>query len=246
MSVMERYLKYIGQIGSGERTMPENLPSAEGASMADSVLNLVKACAAQDGETISAEELAEFDPTQLEAAFAAMQAPAEPAPAEEAPEDENLPHIEEPDGPRNAYEVLLDCCLLDDGMFQYLIQTLKEHDGLGFFRLSQVTTKQDIRPEDFLYWLATKEQRADREEQVCVALMDLILHRLKDEGKLELLAALISGDQITFELFRCDCPELMHLPEATYDWFERNYLSRYYPVRLMLRLHGVPFPEVGA
>ena len=58
----------------------------------------------------------------------------------------------------------------------------------------------------------------------------------------ELLAALLSGDQKTFELFRCQAPELVHLPEATYDWYSRNYLDQYYPVRFMMRLHGVTFP----
>ncbi len=35
----------------------------------------------------------------------------------------------------------------------------------------------------------------------------------------------------------------MHLPEATFDWYCRNYLDRDYPLRMILRLNGVEFPE---
>lgn len=240
MSVMERYIRYLAQLGAGERPAPEGFPPPEGTPVAEAILTLVRQCAAQDGETIPQEELDEFDPSALEQ----MLRPAEPQ-EQEREQENSRPHIEEPDGPRSAYEVLLDCCLLDDGLFTYLMQTLKEHDGLGFFKLSQVTTKQNIRPEDFLLWLGTKERFACPEEQICVALMDTVLQRLADEGQLELVAALISGDKTTFELFRCECPELMHLPQATYDWFERNYLTGYYPVRFMMRRHGVPFPEAS-
>ena len=34
-------------------------------------------------------------------------------------------------------------------------------------------------------------------------------------------------------------PELRHLPAATYQWFCKNYLDRYYPVRFMIRANGV-------
>ena len=67
--------------------------------------------------------------------------------------------------------------------------------------------------------------------------------RLAEEKRLDVLAALLSGDQKTFELFRCEAPELMHLPEATFDWYCRNYLDRDYPLRMILRLNGVEFPE---
>ena len=50
-------------------------------------------------------------------------------------------------------------------------------------------------------------------------------------------------DRKTFELFRCEAPELLHLPEATFDWYCRNYLDRDYPLRMILRLNGVEFPE---
>ena len=35
----------------------------------------------------------------------------------------------------------------------------------------------------------------------------------------------------------------MHLPEATFDLYCRNYLDRDYPLRMILRLNGVEFPE---
>ena len=83
---------------------------------------------------------------------------------------------------------------------------------------------------------------APEEERACVAIMDACLLRLAEEKENELLAALMSGDQKTFELFRCEAPELQHLPDATYDWYCRNYLDRYYPVRIMMKLHGIHFP----
>ena len=70
-----------------------------------------------------------------------------------------------------------------------------------------------------------------------------VLERLRQEGRLELLAALLSGDQHTFETFRCEAPELVHLPQATYEWYCRNYLDRDYPFRMLLRCNGVTFPD---
>ena len=37
----------------------------------------------------------------------------------------------------------------------------------------------------------------------------------------------------------------MHLPDATYEWYAQNYLDRYYPVRFILRMNGVAFPELA-
>ena len=50
-------------------------------------------------------------------------------------------------------------------------------------------------------------------------------------------------DQTTFDRFRCDAPELVHLPQATYDWFSRHYLDRDYPIRVLMKWNGVTFPE---
>ena len=69
------------------------------------------------------------------------------------------------------------------------------------------------------------------------------LLRLAQEGRLDVVAALLSGDRKTFEALRCEAPELVHLPAATYDWYARHYLDRDYPIRLIMRLNGVKFPE---
>ena len=149
----------------------------------------------------------------------------------------------DPDAGKHAFQVLLDCVALDDGLVQYLTQVLRDRDWAGFYKLSQITTKMDLDPEEFLFWLGNKELWADDEERVCAAVMDACLERLRQEGRLELLAALLSGDQHTFETFRCEAPELVHLPQATYEWYCRNYLDRDYPFRMLLRCNGVTFPD---
>ena len=35
----------------------------------------------------------------------------------------------------------------------------------------------------------------------------------------------------------------MHLPQATFEWYCRNYLDRDYPLRAMMKWNGVVFPE---
>ena len=132
---------------------------------------------------------------------------------------------------------------MDDGLVQYLIDVLKRMDRKEFFKLSQITTKLDLDPEEFLYWLGRRETYADEEEQGCAAAMDQALLRLADEGRLDVVAALLSGDRNTFETFRCEAPELMHAPIATFEWYEKNYLDRDYPIRLIMRLNGVQFPN---
>lgn len=132
---------------------------------------------------------------------------------------------------------------MDDGLVQYLIDVLKRMDRREFFKLSQITTKLDLDPEEFLYWLAHRQDYAGEEEQGCAAVMDGALLRLAEEGRLDVAAALLSGDQKTFETFRCEAPELVHLPAATFAWYERNYLDRDYPIRLIMRLNGVQFPD---
>ena len=47
----------------------------------------------------------------------------------------------------------------------------------------------------------------------------------------------------TFELFRCDAPELVHLPQATFEWYAENYLDHYYPIRYLIRFNGNRLPE---
>ena len=126
---------------------------------------------------------------------------------------------------------------------QYLTQVLRDRDWAGFYKLSQITTKMDLNPKEFLFWLGNKELWADDEERACAAVMDACMERLRQEGRLELMAALLSGDRHTFESFRCEAPELVHLPQATYDWYCRNYLDRDYPFRMLLKCNGVTFPR---
>ena len=99
--------------------------------------------------------------------------------------------------------------------------------------------------DEFLLWLGNKEAFAGPDERACAAIMDGCLNRLMQEGQRELAAALLSGDETTFKLFRTQAPELVHLPDATYEWYAQNYLDRYYPVRFILRMNGVAFPELA-
>ena len=46
-------------------------------------------------------------------------------------------------------------------------------------------------------------------------------------------------------LFRTQAPELVHLPDATFEWYAQNYLDRYYPVRFILKMNGVKFPDLA-
>ena len=188
----------------------------------------VRACAAQDGDALPEELFTE-------------SAPVPDAPP--APQADAAPSEPDPDAGKHAFEVFLDCIAMDDGLVQYLIDVLKRMDRAEFFKLSQITTKLDLDPEEFLYWLAHRQDYAGEDEQICAAVMDAALLRLAQEGRLDVVAALLSGDRKSFEALRCEAPELVHLPAATYDWYARHYLDRDYPIRLIMRLHGVKFPE---
>lgn len=167
------------------------------------------------------------------------------APSEE-PNPMEPPKIDEPDGPRSAYEVLLDCCCLDEKLLYYFIDVCKRGAEEEFQKLALVTARKAFTQTDFLYWFAGKERRAGQDELVCVTLMDACFDRLARDGEKELIAALLCGDKTTFELFRCDAPELKHLPQATFEWYETNYLQGYYPLRYMLKFNGVEFPKEEA
>ncbi len=251
MNMIDRYFLYIQQINEGERPLPEGIRLTQGSSLARAgelqaqimemgVPAFVSLCAAQDGETIPAEELESFRQEDLAAALQAMLTPAEEPEPEEDPSAP--PQISEPDGPRSVYEVLIDCCSLDEKLMYYLIDVLKRQAEEEFQKLALVTTRKAFTQKDFLYWYGTKASRASREELICVTLMDACFDRLAKAGQVELIAALLSGDRTTFELFRCDAPELVHLPEATYEWFEEYYLQGLYPLRYMLKFNGVAIP----
>ena len=125
----------------------------------------------------------------------------------------------------------------------YLIDILKRHAEPEFTKLSHAAARTELKLDDFLAWLGNMELLAGEGEQACAAIMDKALHRLEQEGEMELAAALLSGDETTFKLFRTQAPELVHLPDATYEWYCKNYLDRYYPVRFILHHQGIEFPQ---
>ena len=264
MNVIERYFTYIQQINEGLRPVPEGFtltqedPLKKATELQAQITEIgvpafVSLCAAQDGEVIDPQELADFRQEDLLAVLQAMLVSSEdpgaspsqdPSPevSQEEPDDSAPPQIEEPDGPRSVYEVLIDCCSLDEKLMYYLIDVLKRRAEEEFQKLALVTTRKAFTQGDFLYWYGTKEHRGPREELICVTLMDACFDRLARDGQVELIAALLSGDRTTFELFRCDAPELVHLPEATYEWFEVHYLQGLYPLRYMLKFNGITMP----
>ena len=244
MTIAERYLRYLEEIETGARALPEGISLQKEAPMeraaelqmqiqAMGLGQFLRLCAAQDGQTLTDEE-ANISPEELMQAMQAMDQPQEEDGAEP-------PKIDEPDGPRSAYEVLIDCCSLDEKLMYYLVDVLRRGAEEEFQKLALVTARKAFTQADFLYWYGTKEERADEEEFICVSLMDACLTRLASEGQVELIAALISGDQTTFELFRCEAPELRQLPQATFEWYEKNYLQRFYPLRYLLKHNGVKF-----
>ena len=253
MTLFDHYLEYMTQLIEGRRTPPEGITLPEG-DMTEKVASLsrqlqqvgtaafVRACARQDGVTLPEEIYRQADDTTSLQQL--LQSAVQLAPVQEAsPAEEPSETAPDPDAGKHAFEVFLDCIALDDGLVQYLIEVLKKKDWQEFYKLSRITTKLDLDPNEFLYWLGNKEQYAPEAEQVCAAVMDACCLRLAEEKRLDVLAALLSGDQNTFELFRCEAPELMHLPDATFQWYCENYLDRDYPLQMILRLNGVEFPE---
>lgn len=248
MTLFDYYLQYMTEVWEGKRPVPEGITLPDSGDenariqalgqqlQAMGMADFVQACAAQDG-TVLPEELFTAENSDLGGLQFFLQGAETP---EAAPE---RPATPDPDANKHAFEVFLDCIAMDDGLVQYLIDVLKRMDRKEFFKLSQITTKLDLDPEEFLYWLGRRELYAGEEEQACAAMMDHALLRLAEEGRLDVVAALLSGDQKTFEALRCEAPELVHAPVATYDWYARNYLDRDYPIRLIMRLNGVKFPQ---
>ena len=249
MTLFDYYLQYMTELWEGKRPAPEGITLPEGGDESARIqafgqqlqtmgmAHFVRACAAQDGTELP-EEL--FTESGDLGSFQAFLQNVDAAPDEPAPQPDNQP---DRDADKHAFEVFLDCIAMDDGLVQYLIDVLKRMDRKEFFKLSQITTKLDLDPEEFLYWLGHREDYAGEEERACAALMDAVLLRLAEEKRLDVLAALLSGDQKTFEALRCEAPELLHIPAATFEWYETHYLDRDYPIRLIMRLNGVQFPE---
>ena len=249
MTLFDYYLQYMTELWEGKRPAPEGVTLPEGGDesariqalgqqlQAMGMASFVRACAAQDGTELP-EEL--FKESGDLGGFQAFLQNVDAAPDEPALQPDDQP---DRDADKHAFEVLLDCIAMDDGLVQYLIDVLKRMDRKEFFKLSQITTKLDLDPEEFLYWLGHREDYAGEEEQGCAALMDAALLRLAEEGRLDVVAALLSGDRKTFEALRCEAPELVHVPAATFEWYEKNYLDRDYPIRIIMRLNGVQFPD---
>lgn len=256
MELCDYYLKYTNALCEGTLAAPEGIAlsgempeeramSLQAALKNVSVPDFVRRCARAAGDALPDGLLDGFHEEDFaRALFARMALGGAPQPEEPpAPAGETDEPAPDPDAGKHAFEVFLDCVAMDDGLVQYLIDVLKRRDWKEFYKLSQITTRMDLDPEEFLYWLGHREDYADDEERSCAVIMDGCLERLMNEGKLELAAALLSGDRITFDRFRCDAPELVHLPQATYDWFSRHYLDRDYPIRALMKWNGVTFPE---
>lgn len=249
MTLFEYYLQYMTELYEGRRSAPEGITltaTDEQERMAQlssqlsemGVAAFVRACAEQDGTKLP-EELFTGDDGMGD--FASMLKNAQNAP-QETPQPEEKSDEPDPDAGKHAFEVFLDCVAMDDGLVQYLVEVLKSKDWKEFFKLSQITTKLDLDPREFLYWLGHREDFGTDEEKACAVIMDGCMERLLREERLDVLAALLSGDKATFETFRCEAPELKQLPEATFAWYCRNYLDRDYPIRVLLKVNGVEFP----
>ena len=220
----------------------ERAAQLQSALKSMSVPDFVRLCAKSAGDELDEAIFDHFSEEDFSRALLQMlTAAAEPEEVEEKPPAaESTP---DPDAGKHAFEVFCDCVELDEQLVAYLIDILKRGDKAAFYKLSQVTTQLDLDPREFLYWLAHREDYGTDDERACAAIMDACFARLYEEKQGELLGALLSGDQKTFELFRTEAPELRHLPAATYEWYSKNYLDRDYPLRFILMCNGVEFPD---
>lgn len=224
MSLIPYYLQYVSEICEGTRKAPAGIVLTEQEDLKKAlqlqaeitklgIPAFVKACAEADGTEIPQE------------------------PAEEAPQEPVRTET------RDIFEIFLDSVCLDDALLTYLIDILKRRSEPEFAKLSHAAARTELKLDDFLAWLGNMELLAGEDEQACAAIMDKCLYRLEQEGEMELIAALLSGDETTFKLFRTQASELVHLPDATYEWYCRHYLDRYYPVRFILHHQGIEFPR---
>ena len=248
MSLIPYYLQFVSEICEGKRPLPEGFALHETDDLKKAVElqtqiqtvgipEFVRRCAAQTGESIPQADYDAFDPNDLNAAIAQLA-------AERAPEPDEAAEPAEPvkTETRDIFKVFLDSVCLEDEIFRYLIDILRRGADGEFRTLSRAAARTELSMEDFLAWLGNRELLGSTDEQACVRIMDGCLSRLMAEGQTELAAALLSGDETTFKLFRTEAPELVHLPDATYDWYSKYYLDGYYPIRFILRQNGVAFP----
>lgn len=158
MPLFDYYLRYMTEVWEGTRPAPEGITLPEGGDENARIQALgqqlqdmgmaafVRACAAQDG-TVLPEEL--FTESGDLGGFELFLQNADKA--QEALAAEKKSATPDPDANKHAFEVFLDCIAMDDGLVQYLIDVLKRMDRKEFFKLSQITTKLDLDPEEFLY-----------------------------------------------------------------------------------------------
>ena len=128
MTLMDYCMQYIGEIMDGKRAVPEGVTLTETDPMrrslellqkAGDIPTLVRMCAAQDGTEIPQEVFDSFDPESL------TQLAGE---GDAAPEEPEQPQQPDPDAGKHAFQVLLDCVALDDGLVQYLTQVLRDRE----------------------------------------------------------------------------------------------------------------------
>ena len=229
MSLIPYYLQYVSEICEGTRKAPAGIVLTEQEDLKKAlqlqaeitklgIPAFVKSCAEADGTEIPQEEYDSFDPSELNTAIAQLAAASQPQePAEEAQQEPVRTET------RDIFEIFLDSVCLDDDLLTYLIDILKRRSEPEFAKLSHAAARTELKLDDFLAWLGNMELLAGEDEQAC--------------------AALLSGDETTFKLFRTQAPELVHLPDATYEWYCRHYLDRYYPVRFILHHQGIEFPR---
>lgn len=193
MELCDLYLKYMNALCEGTLAAPEGIAlsgetpeeramSLQAALKNVSVPDFVRRCARAAGDALPGGLLDGFNEEDFARALFARMAlggapqPEEPpAPAGEA--DEPAP---DPDAGKHAFEVFCDCLMLDENLIAYLIDVLKANDRAGFYKLSQVTTHLDLDPDEFLYWLAHREDYAETdEERACAVILDACLDRLR-------------------------------------------------------------------
>ena len=257
MELLEYFLQYFQDLCEGVGAVPEGMTLTGGDAEARTMElqgqieqmglpEFVRRCAAARGDELDPAVFARHDPAAIGALRRALaqNAPAAAAEALETAADSEADAGEPVKSEiRDIYEVFLDSVCLDDRLVEYLIDIAKRHGTKEFETLSHAAARSILNLDDFLAWLGNKQWIAPQDERDCAEIMDACLLRLYGEGQKELVAALLSGDEQTFCRFRCDAPELRQLPQATFAWYSTNYLDRYYPVRMLMRLNGVEFPQ---
>ena len=188
MTLLQYYIRFLGEMLDGTRPLPEGMTLHETDEMRRAmelqaqiarlgIPAFVRMCAEESGIVIPEEEYASFDPAALAQALSRMPAPQEDA---EPPQEDAEPVKTEI---RDIYEVFLDSVCLDDALLQYLIDVLKRRDVEGFRTLSHAAARTILDMDDFLAWLGNKELLAPVEERACVRILDGCFARLRQEGQ---------------------------------------------------------------